>query len=305
MMEELSDAKSQMAEVGPWANEKLDALENYLDYYTKRLKNQSQWKTIYLDAFAGGGRAVIRKKVKVESPQAMLWDDEPEAPEQTAFVRGSPRRALEIANPFDSYIFIDADPTRVEMLEGLKKEFAGRRRISVREGTADEQISWVLSHRPDKRRHRGIAFLDPFGAHLAWTSIETLARTGLFEVIINFPLHMCLNRLMTRDPEIRESWREQLEGFLPPGWYDQVYETVSTLLGQETRKRGDALEALLIWYSDKLQNTFGFVSQPRLIKNTRGGPLYYLLWAGPNEAGLKGANYIMRMGEKLPRRRLW
>jgi hypothetical protein len=68
-------------------------------------------------------------------------------------------------------------------------------------------------------------------------------------------------------------------------------------------KRPGALDALLAWYRSELEKTFGFVSQPRLIKNTRGGPLYYLLWAGPNEAGLKGANYIMKMGEKPARQR--
>ncbi|MBL8765612.1 MAG: hypothetical protein JNM07_15335, partial [Phycisphaerae bacterium] len=47
------------AEVGPWALEKLDALERYLDYYTTRLKKQP-WRTIFLDAFAGGGVARVR-----------------------------------------------------------------------------------------------------------------------------------------------------------------------------------------------------------------------------------------------------
>ena len=33
----------ESAVVGPWAKEKLDILEGYLNYYTKRLKNQAQW----------------------------------------------------------------------------------------------------------------------------------------------------------------------------------------------------------------------------------------------------------------------
>jgi len=50
---------ADLPEVGPWAKEKLDALARYLDFYTKVLKNQ-RWRTIYLDAYAGGGRAVLR-----------------------------------------------------------------------------------------------------------------------------------------------------------------------------------------------------------------------------------------------------
>ncbi len=47
-----------VAVVGPWAKEKLDALGRYLDFYSKVLKNQS-WRTIYVDAFAGGYGATI------------------------------------------------------------------------------------------------------------------------------------------------------------------------------------------------------------------------------------------------------
>jgi three-Cys-motif partner protein len=288
------------AEVGPWAKEKLDALERYLDYYTKRLKNQ-RWRTIYLDAFAGGGRAKVRRRPAEASPQYSLWDEEPPAPEVDEFVSGSPRRALDLASPFGSYIFIDADPARVRMLNELKKEYGGKRRITVRKGEADREIAWVLSFKPTKAQHRGVAFLDPFGAHLSWSTVLGLARTGVFEVIVNFPLHMCLNRLMTRNPdEIRPTWRAQLDAFLPSGWFDQAYEQVHGILGDEVRKRHDARDRLLDWYRDELRNAFGFVSEARLIRNTQGGPLYYLLWAGPNPAGLVGANYVMRMGEALP-----
>lgn len=293
----MTDDSIRPAEVGPWANEKLSALEAYLNYYTTRLKNQRQWTTIYLDAFAGGGKAVLRKKRKDPTAQQDLWEEEPAA-EQVEFVRGSPRRALEIRHPFHSYIFIDADPARAAMLNDFKTEFEGSRKITIREGAADDQIKWVLGHKPDPRRHRGVAFLDPFGAHLSWESVTALARTRLFEVVINFPLHMCLTRLMTKNADIRETWRTQLDSFLPPGWYDQVYESTQNILGDEDiRKRPDHLERLLSWYREELRLTFGFVSEPRLIRNTKGGPLYYLLWAGPHEAGLKGADYIMRMGE--------
>ena len=288
----------ESAVVGPWAKEKLDILEGYLNYYTKRLKNQAQWKTIYFDAFAGGGRAKVRGAPKSAAQDYDLWGKVDEAPEQIEFVHGSPRRALGIPNPFYSYIFVDADPKRVEMLQALKVEYQDTRRIHVRAGTADEQIAWMLSHKPNARSHRGVAFLDPFGAHLKWDSIQDLATTKVFEVIINFPLHMCLNRLMTINPDIRKSWRDQLDGFFPTGWYDEVYETVGGLLGDQKQKRSDALERVLKWYCRTLEFTFGFVSEPRLIRNTRGGPLYYLIWAGPNQAGLKGADYIMRMGER-------
>src|SRR5438309_1595055 len=53
------------AVVGPWAKEKLDALERYLDFYTKVLKNQP-WEAIYIDAYAGGGRAAVRACICID-----------------------------------------------------------------------------------------------------------------------------------------------------------------------------------------------------------------------------------------------
>jgi three-Cys-motif partner protein len=57
--------------VGPWAREKLEALGRYLDFYTKVLKNQT-WRTVYVDAFAGGGRAVVRREPQRPAPTTSL-----------------------------------------------------------------------------------------------------------------------------------------------------------------------------------------------------------------------------------------
>ncbi|MFN3859823.1 MAG: three-Cys-motif partner protein TcmP [Caulobacter sp.] len=296
------------AEVGPWAREKLDALERYLDYYTKVLKNQSQWQTIFLDAFAGGGRARIRGRKQSPSPEGGLdlgVASKIDA-EQQEFILGSPRRSLEIANPFDSYIFIDADRTRIQMLRDLKAEYGDRRRITVREGTAASEVAWVLSKKPDPARHRGVAFLDPFGAHMEWQTVSALASTGVFEVLINLPLDMAINRLIKVNGQMPENWRAQLDAFFPVGWWDEAYSTDPGLfLGlpegtNALEKRRDARARLLRFYMAHLKDAFGLVSQPKLIRNTKGHPLYYLLWAGSHPKGLQGANYVLAMGERLP-----
>lgn len=285
------------AEVGPWAQEKLDALERYLDYYTKVLKRQP-WRTIYFDAFAGGGQAAIRRRPSSDDLIASLWTQEP-AEERLELINGSPLRALNIDNPFDRYVFVDADPARVGQLDALREEFNGRRVISVRQGTAADEVDWLLSRNISRATHRGVAFLDPFGAHLEWRSIQALADTRVFEVIINFPLHMAINRLMKVDAQIPATWRAQLDGFFGTDWYEQVYSVSDGLFGPITEKRSDALDRLLTFYRQKLKRAFGHVSQPKLIRNTKGHPLYYLLWAGPHAKGLKGADYVLQMGEKI------
>lgn len=289
---------AELAEVGPWAEQKLAALAAYLEFYTKVLKHQDWCRTIYFDAFAGGGLANLRKKARQLSEGTPLWDDPPQ-PEKAHLILGSPRRALEVTNPFNTYVFVDADPKRIAQLDDLKAEYGQSRRIVVRQGSAAQEISWLLSQRISKQTHRGVAFLDPFGAHLPWLSVEALAKTQVFEAIINFPLHMCINRLATVNPDIPKGWRDQLDNFFGPRWYEEVYETQSSLFGDEIRKRSDAPERLLNFYSAKLKLAFGHVSKPMLIRNTRGSPLYYIIWAGPHRKGLEGANYVLRMGERL------
>jgi three-Cys-motif partner protein len=298
------------AEVGPWAAEKLNALERYLDAYTKILKNQAWCTTIYLDAFAGGGRARLRSEKKLPSDQAHLFEliGDP-APEAVAFVEGSPRRSLDITYPFNSYIFIDADPRRASMLEDLKKEYGDGRRITVRNGSAAEEIDWVIARKPDRKKHRGIAFLDPFGAHLEWRSVKALADTRVFEVLINYPFDMAINRLLKVDGNLPDTWKQQLDTFFPTGWWDEAYKEGPGLFAeiipdnQSIEKRSDAKDRLLSFYKRHLKEAFGHVSEPKLIRNTRGHPLYYLIWAGHHPKGVEVANHILAMGEGGGRRK--
>lgn len=293
---------SKQPEVGPWAKVKLEALRKYLDYYTKVLKNQP-WRTIYVDAFAGGGKARVRKGSDEPEPIA-LWQEQPPDPEQQEFINGSPRIALDLANPFSRYVFIDSNDARIAELQALQSEYGDTRTISIRPGIAQDEIDWVLSRRISKATHRGVAFLDPFGAHLPWKSIEALAATELFEVLINFPLHMALARLMKNDGAIPQGWRTQLNEFFGGDeWYSDVYESDGRLFEMGPSKRDGYLDRLLDRYRQQLKSAFGHVSKPKLVTNTRGAPLYYLLWAGPHKKGLEGADYVLGMDDRRPTQR--
>jgi three-Cys-motif partner protein len=294
-----SPQRDSFAEVGPWAKEKLQALSRYLDYYTKVLKNQ-RWRKIYLDAFAGGGRAVVRADQKADRQSSKLFE-EPDA-EAVELIDGSPRVALSIANPFDRYVFLDPDQRRVDELELLRQEFEGRRTIDVRRETAAEGIDWLTKQNVRKSTHRGVAFLDPFGANLDWGSVAKLAQTGLFEVVVNFPLGMAIQRMLPNTGVVPEAWSIKLDQlFGDRAWFDAAYRSRAPgLFADDGReKKPDYLRNLLELYRDRLKGAFGHVSEPRLIRNTRGAPLYFLVWAGPHPKGLAGANYILGMGEKV------
>ena len=220
-------ATSPSVVVGPWAREKLDALQRYLDFYTKVLKNQ-RWETIYVDAYAGGGRSIVRAAVTSDPvpslDQGQVDEDEAE------LISGSPRVALDIANPFDRYVFIEPNPNRADELAALRSEYGNSLQIELRREDAATGIHWLVGSGVSRQTHRGVVFLDPFGAGLEWSTIEALANTGFLEVVINFALNMAIQRMLPNSAEFQPGWRERLDAYFgTTKWYEEVYEKRSNL----------------------------------------------------------------------------
>jgi three-Cys-motif partner protein len=218
------------------------------------------------------------------------------------FLKGSPRVALDIANPFSSYVFVERDPQRIAELNALKAEYADTRVIDVRADDANAALQAWLASGVDWKHHRAVVFLDPFGMQVPWSTIELLARTKAIEVIINFPLGMAIQRLLTKSGDIPPGWQMSLDTFFGlPDWRELAYEESADLFGPKVSKASGSGTKLLEWYRGRLRTIFGHVSTARLIKNTRGNPLYYLIWAGPHKKGLDGAEHILSKGERLKR----
>lgn len=285
--------------VGPWAARKLKALEEYLRFYNTALKNQ-WFNRIYIDAFAGSCVSKIREPNNVYEGLALFDSDDAEAADQ--FVFGSPIRALNIEHGFHQHYFFDLDSRRVENLKKLKGTFSAKT-ITVQTGDANPLIQ-NLATKLHGSKNKGVAFLDPYGAHLEWATVKALADTKNFEVIINFPLAMAINRLITLSGDIPIKHRDQLNRcFGTDEWLEMAYTKEPDLFGTETaQKNSNACERLLKLYLDRLKAIFPYVAAPHLIRNTQNSPLYYLIWAGPHRLGLKGADYILNQGEraKLP-----
>lgn len=283
--------------VGPWAAAKLDALEDYLKFYGTALSKQS-FKRVYIDAFAGACVTRVRNTTVAHEPSP-FFDEGEDTEAQEQFIFGSPVRALNVPHGFHQHYFFDLDETRVETLRELAKDRQG---VTVEVGDCNPLIrSLVPSLRT--RNIRGVAFLDPYGAHLEWATLEALGSTGTMEVVINFPLAMAINRLITKSGDVPERWADQLTAcFGTDEWRRIAYSREPDLFGNEvTFKNNDVAEKLLKLYVDRLKAVFPFVAKPRLIRNTRNAPIYYLIWAGPHKLGLKVADHILRQGEKLPK----
>ena len=294
--------------VGPWAKDKLDRLAKYLHAYTVIMKDQRWCEGYhYVDAFAGPGEHEVRQRnlSKRHDAQHALLDVSSygsEHEEQRQFLAGSPRIALDLEFPFTNYVFVEHSAERIGALERIKAEYGSARRIHVRQEDCTKYLRDKIAANPrlNWKTNRALVFLDPFGMQAGWQTIAELAATKAIEVFLNFPVGMAIQRLLLRQPDkFTDSQRRRLdEYFGSPDWKSALYKRRKTLFGHDEQEKIDESgAALLKWYRDRLRTVFSHVSKAALVRNTRGGHLYYLLLASHNKNGVKIADDILSAGE--------
>lgn len=290
--------------VGPWAKDKLERLGKYLHAYTTIMKDQKWCRGFhYIDAFAGPGDHEIRKRKDSNrhvAQQALLEVASfgVEQQEQQEFLAGSPRVALDLEYPFSNYIFVEHSPERVQALEQLKKNYGPDRQIHIRQGDCTKYLREKIASNPllDWTTNRALVFLDPFGMQVGWQTIADLAATKAIEVFLNFPVGMAIQRLLLRQPDkFTAPQRKKLDDYFgSPDWFAALYPTKKNLFDDDAKEKARASgEALLKWYRARLGKIYAHVSKAALIRNGRGGHLYYLLLASPNKNGVKIFNDII------------
>lgn len=263
-------------QVGDWSKQKLAKLGKYLKAYTTILKGpkQSWCRAIhYVDGFAGTGEVQDR--------------------ETRRFLEGSPKVALKTKPGFDRFVFIELDPERAERLQCLRQEFPAAD-ISVYKADCNkvliEEVIPLVG-----RNERAFLLLDPYGLHVNWQTIEAAAETRTFEVFINFPLMDILRNVVRESPEEVDPRQAQRmtaiwgsDDWKPVLYPDALFGPQKT---QEHRGR-----ALSIAFQERLQGVFKFVSDYVIMRNTKGAPLYSLIWAGHKDVAMKIVNDVFGTG---------
>jgi len=260
--------------IGVWSEIKLDIIKEYANAFTRIMKKQDWCKGyVYIDAFAGAGVHISRRTGE--------------------FVPGSPLNALEIENPFTEYHFIDIDKIKAEALENLTRE---RLNISIYPEDCNESlVRKIFPSLQYKSKKRALCILDPYGLHLYWETILEAAKLRTTEIFLNFPI-MDMNRnvlhkdLLSADPEQiermnrfcgSEEWQEILyKEDMQMGLFGDTYRTK---IVDSNIKLGD-------WFRvERLKKAAGFkfVPEPVLMRNSKGGPLFFLFFASHNETGPK------------------
>ncbi len=95
--------KSELDEIGPWSEIKLEIIREYASAYSRILAAQKSPRLfhVYIDAFAGAGVHVSRTT--------------------GGFVPGSPLNSLLIEPPFRAYHLIDIESDKVAALRKIVK----------------------------------------------------------------------------------------------------------------------------------------------------------------------------------------
>jgi len=300
---------------GPWTDQKLGILRDYLTAYTTAL-SKAKFKKGYIDAFAGTGQressasAKLKKSKslqqekgsrQVELPDIINSAEVADEPAQR-FLDGSARVALQCIPAFDRYVFIEKNSVRCQQLEQLKIDFPEMaEKISIKQGDANTQIQEMCNK--NWRQYRAVLFLDPYGAQVRWKTIEAIANTKAIDLWVLFPLGP-VNRMLTQSGKIPQEWRDCLSELLgTEDWYDHFYQVDETQTLFEKRKHlvKARYERVATYFLGRLSNCFaGVARNPAVLYNSKNSPLYLLCFAAGNRAGapiaLQIATHILKMG---------
>jgi three-Cys-motif partner protein len=277
-------SKQREDTIGRWSLEKLELLRKYLASYLAILGKQPWCEGYeYIDAFAGSGR--------------------PKTRDAQRYVDGSPRVALSLQPAFTQYHFIEQSYWRVKKLTQLIPEFPDRN-ITIYHGDSNSIIKEkILPQLPWDSRKRAFAFVDPFGMQMDWQTMERLAEIRTVEIILNFPA-MAINRSVRRShPErLSEARKQRLDRFWGAReWMVDLFEEDQTLFGPEKVKRKMTGKESGHVFKGRLEEIFPHCTNPILIANSKGAPLYCLMFAGHNATGKRIAEDIFASHEKAER----
>jgi three-Cys-motif partner protein len=268
---------------GDWTEQKIDIVVDYAKAYLTIMNKYPQFETLYFDGFAGSGDIYKGDKIDFE------------------IIKGSAIRVLEIDKPksFDIYYFVELDEDNKNNLKNtIHEKFPNKKHHVVCDDCNVKLVdmSKFLDFQPNVKV---LAFIDPFGMSLKWSSVEVLKGRGI-DLWVLVPTGIGMNRLLKRNGDIKDSWLTRLEislGLDRKTIKEYFYKskTRNTLFGAETfiEKEKDAIEKAAQLYKNRLQDVFKFVSNALPLKNSTGSIMYHFMMATNNVNAFKIANDVI------------
>lgn len=281
---------------GSWTEVKLNAVADYLQFFTKALRNipkpEDPFETWYVDAFAGTGD----RTVEIET--GGLFEGSYGLVERGR-LEGSARRALGVDPPFKHLVLIEKNARRFSALSRIRDEYP-ERDVRCLRGDANVELRRLFNEGPwiDRRRagmQRAVVFLDPYGMSVEWTTLRLLAETKRADVWYLFPLHAALRQLSHDHSALDRGKREALnEVFGTVDWEDHFYrfksqhsDLFSFAPDPSPNRLADA-EKVEEFVAERLRSIFSFVSMPIPLLAKRRLRMFslFLLSGNPSEKAI-------------------
>ena len=159
-------------DVGVWTEEKHRLVAYYAAQFSGAMKDKFQ-KRVYIELYAGAGYSRIRDTDRI--------------------IPGSPINALSLKEPFDKYIFCEADDQKRTALETRVKHHAPNADVTFVPGDCDANIGKVVSAIPPHSRHSkvlSLCFVDPNDIGIKFATLRALGARRRVDFVVLLALYM-------------------------------------------------------------------------------------------------------------------
>jgi three-Cys-motif partner protein len=271
---------------GKWTKDKIDVFIKYTKAYLEIMKDRPYFSLIYFDGFAGSG-AIMHNGNEFD------------------LLIGVAGEILEIDEPriFDIYYFVEKNQDNAHNLDRLVKTRYPDRNAFVVPNDCNNRLRSLANFlaRPQNKKYRVLAFLDPYGMQINWGSLEALKGFGV-DMWILVPTGIGVTRLLKKDGNIESGMMQRLTTFLGlekeeiiRHFYQEI--SVQNLFGEKETifvKEEKVVNKAADLYLHRLQDIFKHVSKPLVMKNSKGSIMYHFLMCSNNPTAVRIANDIVK-----------
>ena len=256
----------RVRESGYWAEHKLFFWHNYVSITTNAMVGHPAWPegVVYVDLFCGPGVCEERSS-KQRFP-------------------GSPLIAANAAKPFRKILLCELDVDNVAACRERMDRSAAKPSYDLFAGDCNRLIESIVAEIP--ARSLAIAFVDPTGLHVQFTTVQTLAARGRTDLLILFPDAVDIMRNVDLYFDQPESNLDLVLG--PSSNWRERKQQLNTNDGSRVRQLYSDI------YKDQLRDLCGYEYFGEQVISGPSGPLYRLVYATKNEMGLKFWNESCR-----------
>jgi len=159
-------------DVGLWTEEKHRLVAYYAAQFSGAMKGKFE-KRVYIELYAGAGYSRIRDTNRI--------------------IPGSPINALGLKDPFDKYIFCEADPEKRGALQTRVRHHAPNADVTFVPGDCDANVGEIAAAIPrhcKTNKVLSLCFVDPNDIGIKFATLQTLAAKRMVDFVVLLALYM-------------------------------------------------------------------------------------------------------------------